>query len=257
MERQGVGLIGVSYDSPQVLREFATAKGIRIPLLADEGSRVITELGLLDRDLTAHHAVFGVPTAEHQLGVAYPAVFVLDESGRVVEKRIRENYRAREGALKLVKEALDLNLPAAGPQLTAMASHVTITAVTDSHEYVRWQETSLHINFDVEAGWHIYGRPIPGGYTPVTVEVEAIPEVKVGPVEYPPTHPFRVEGLEEQFHVYEGLVEVQVPVAANVPPGLGSIDLKITVRYQTCSESECLPPAALTLDLRLDEAAPA
>ena len=81
--------------------------------------------------------------------------------------------------------------------------------------------------------------------------------MEVGPVEYPPTQLLRVEGLDEQFHVHEGLVEVQVPIAANVPPGLGSIDLKITVRYQTCSESECLPPAGLTLDLRLDEAAPA
>lgn len=66
-------------------------------MLADEGSRVITELGLLDRDLAEHHARFGVPTQDHQYGVAYPAIFVLDESGRLVDKRIRENYRAREG----------------------------------------------------------------------------------------------------------------------------------------------------------------
>ena len=238
------------------MREFATAKGILFPLLADQGSLVITELGLLDRDLAQHHAAFGVPTADHQLGVAYPAVFVLDESGQVVGKRIRENYRAREGARKLLAEALNLVLPVAGLQLSAAASHVTITAVADSTEYVRWQETRLHINLDVEAGWHIYGRPIPDGYTPLTVDVEAVPEVKVGAAEYPQTHPFRVEGLEEQFHVHEGTVEVRVPIAFNVPPGHGGIDLKIAVRYQACSDAECEPPAGQTLDLRLEEAAP-
>ncbi len=240
-----------------MLREFAAAKGITFPLLADEGSRVITELGLLDRDLAEHHARFGVPTQENQYGVAYPAIFVLDESGRVIDKRIRENYRAREGALKLLEEALTLTLPAGGHEKSAAANQVTVTAVADSDLYVRWQETRLHIVFDVATGWHVYGSPVPDGYTPVTVEVESIPEVTFGPPEYPPPHPFNVEDLEEEFQVNEGRFEIRVPFAVNVPPGQSGVDLEISVRYQACSESECLPPQALKLDLRLDEAPPA
>ena len=218
---------------------------------------MITELGLLDRDLAQHHAAFGVPTADHQLGVAYPAVFVLDESGQVVGKRIRENYRAREGARKLLAEALNLVLGGAGLCRAAWGGRGAITAGAGSTGGVRGQATRLLSHVEVEAGWHIYGRPIPDGYTPLTVDVEAVPEVKVGAAEYPQTHPFRVEGLEEQFHVHEGTVEVRVPIAFNVPPGHGGIDLKIAVRYQACSDAECEPPAGQTLDLRLDEAAPA
>src|SRR5207253_7993849 len=128
---------------------------------------------------------------------------------------------------------------------------------TDTVEYVRWQETRLHVVFDVEAGWHVYGRPVPDGYTPVTVDVEAIPEVKVQPAEYPPAQPFKVEGLDEAFHVNEGRFEARIPFAVNVPPGYGSIDLKARVRYQACSELECLPPADLSIALHLDAAAPA
>lgn len=233
------------------------AKGIRFPLLADEGSRVITELGLLDRDLAAHQARFGVPTNDNQYGVAYPAIFVLDESGRVVDKRIRENYRAREGALRLLEEALNLTLPAGGHEEIAAASHVQVSIATDSDLYVRWQETRLHVAFDVGEGWHVYGRPIPDGYIPVTVEVETIPEVAVGPSEYPPTRPFRVVGLTEEFEVHDGRFEVLVPFAVNVPPGHGTVDLGIAVRYQACSESECLPPQTLNLGLHLEEAPPA
>jgi DsbC/DsbD-like thiol-disulfide interchange protein len=175
----------------------------------------------------------------------------------VVDKRIRENYRAREGALKLLQGALKLTFPAAGHEQSVAASHVTVSAVTDSDEYVRWQETRLHVVFAVGNGWHVYGRPIPDGYTPITVEVDSIPEVAVGPPEYPPTHPFKVEGLGEEFQVNEGRFEILVPFAVNVSPGHGSVDLDISVRYQACSESECLPPQALKLDLRLEELPPA
>jgi DsbC/DsbD-like thiol-disulfide interchange protein len=175
----------------------------------------------------------------------------------VVDKRIRENYRAREGALKLLEEGLNLPLPAGGHDERAAASHVAVSAAADSDLYVRWQETRLHVIFDVGEAWHVYGRPIPDGYTPVTIEVETIPEVVVGPPEYPPTRPFRVEGLNEDFEVHEGRFEVLVPFAVNVPPGHGTVDLEITVRYQACSESECLPPQGLKLGLHLAEAPPA
>jgi peroxiredoxin len=257
LDRRGIGLIAVSYDPPAVLREFAEAKGITFPLLADEGSRVITELGLLDRDLADHHAKFGVPTQEHQHGVAYPAIFVLDESGRVVDKRIRENYRARDGALKLLEEALGVTLPAGGNQVTSAGRQVSVAAVTDSDLYVRWQETRLRVVFDVEPGWHIYGRPIPNGYTPVTIEVASSPEVTFGPAEYPSTHPFKVDGLDEHFEVNEGNFDILVPFAVNVPTRHGAIDLEVSVRYQVCSQSECVPPERLKLNLRLEEAPPA
>ena len=259
LERAGIGVVGVSYDPPAVLHEFASAKGIAFPLLSDAGSRVITELGLLDRDLAAHHAAFGVPTQEHQLGVAYPAVFVLDEAGRVVEKRIKENYRVRESGLKLAAEGLGLDLagPAGtGREASATGSHVTVTAVTDGVEYVRWQEARLRVVIEVEPGWHVYGRPIPEGYVPLEVSVEAAPEVRVGQPAYPPARPFRVEGLDENFHVLEGRFEVAIPYAVDVPPDHGPIDLKLTVRYQCCSATECLPPAAVSVELRQEQAAP-
>jgi alkyl hydroperoxide reductase subunit AhpC len=257
LEQRGIGLIGVSYDAVDALRKFATAKGIGFPLLADEGSRVITELGLLDRDLAAHHAAFDIQTRDSQLGVAYPAIFVLDEAGRVVAKRIKENYRAREGMLKLLDESLGVALTPAGPRRRAATGRVTVTVATDSAEYVRWEQTRLHVIFDVEPGWHVYGRPAPHGYTAVAVDIEAIPEVAVKPVELPPTRPLRIESLEEDFQVHEGRFELRVPFAVNVPQGHGSVEFKIAVHFQACSDTECLPPATLLFELSLNEAAAA
>ena len=122
---------------------------------------------------------------------------------------------------------------------------------------MRWQESRLRVVFEVGTGWHVYGRPIEDGYTPVTVEVASIPEVAVGPHEYPPTRPFKVEGLDDEFQVSEGRFEIRVPFAVNVPPKHGAVDLEISFRYHACSESECLPPRTMKLDVRLEELPPA
>ena len=212
---------------------------------------------MLDRDLTEHHAAFGIQTGDHQIGVAYPAVFVLDEEGRVADKRIGENYRAREGALTLLEAGLGLTVPPGGPAGQTSSPHVRIKVSSDSPQYVRWERSRLHVEFEVADGWHVYGRPIPSGYAAVTVEVSSIPEVSIGEPAYPETEPFHLDGLDEQFRVNEGRFDIRVPIAVNVPPGRGPVAVNVGVRYQACSATECLPPAEHSFDLSLEEAPPA
>lgn len=257
MARDGIGLIGVSYDSQDVLRDFAAARGIEFPLLSDEGSRVITEVGLLDQDLEAHHAAFGIKTGDHQQGVAYPAVFVLDESGTVTQKRIQENYRAREGARQLLEAVTgEATLETSGNVRELDAAHVRARAYTDSDRYVRWEKTRLHVELDIDPGWHVYGRPIPKGYTPLLVEIQAEEGLAAGEAEYPPVQPFRVEGLDEEFNVSEGRLHVQLPFAFNVAAETGERTLKVSISWQACSESECLMPAMSEIQVALQEAPP-
>jgi len=254
LESRRIGLIGISYDPPEVLAKFAKRTQIAFPLLSDMGSRVIEELGLLDRDLVEHHAAFGIQTRDFQIGVAYPAVFVLDKTGRIVDKRIGENYRIREGALKLLDEALGVSLPPSGERRIEVGPHVQVTAISDAATYSRYQPTRLHVVIEMDPGWHVYGRPIPEGYEPLTVEVEPAPGLDLGQVTYPQPHPFRLEGTDEMFNAYEVRCEVIVPFAVQVSAGHGPVELSVRVGYQTCSTSECLPPSAVTLALQIDEA---
>ena len=253
-----MAVFGVSYDSQEVLKEFAAAHGIEFPLLSDQGSRVITELGVLDRDLEAHHAAFGIKTGEHQQGVAYPAVFILDAAGTVTQKRIQENYRAREGARQLLEAATGgaaLEEPT-NAQLVS-APHVRVRAYTDGPAYVRWEKTRLHVELEVDPGWHVYGRPVPKGYTPLKVEIEAQEGLAAVEPVYPPARPFRVEGLDEDFNVSEGSLRVVLPFALNVPPKTGERTLRVSVSWQACSESECLIPELNVIEIPLQEAPPA
>lgn len=252
LDARGIALVGVSYDPPEVLKGFTEKHGLSYPLLADVGSRVITSLGLLDRELVAHHERFGIETKEWQHGVAYPAVFVIDGDGVVTAKRVREHYRAREGSHQLLEEALGIRLPALGATVTDSAPRVRVSAQLDGERYVRWEETRLHVTLEVEDGWHVYGAPVPEGYTELTVAVTSIPEVRVRSPRLPAPHPFRVEGLDEDFAVYEGRVEVVVPLAFEVPPDQGPVELRVGVRFQACSASECLPPDAVALVLQVE-----
>ena len=239
-----------------MLLDFAEKRRITFPLLSDQGSRVIADLGLLDRDLAEHHAAFGIQTKDHQLGVAYPVTFILDEEGVVVGRRIQPNYRAREGVHQLLEDGLGITPTVHGEVLNASAPRVRISAFTDSDSYVRWARTRLHVELDVDPGWHIYSSPVPLGYTPLTVEIGAQPDVELGAPDYPAAHPFTVEGLDEEFQVLEGHVRVVVPIAINVAPGRGEVGLNATVRYQACSDEECLPPSAVHFEIRLQEAPP-
>jgi len=255
--RSGVALVGVSYDSEEALREFARARGIEFPLLSDAGSRVITELGLLDRDLEAHHAAFGIKTRDYQQGVAFPAVFVLDESGTVIQRRIRENYRARDGARQLVEAVTGGATLTTPPNARPLESeHVTAKVYTDSDRFVRWERTRLHVELEIDSGWHIYGRPIPNGYTPLTVEIDAEEGLVVGEPEYPRVQPFHVAGLDEQFNVSEGRLRVMTPFAFNVAAETGQRTLTVRISWQACSESECLMPTMNVFRIALREAPP-
>src|SRR2546425_12571385 len=97
LARAGYAVFAITYDRQVDLKAFADKQGVDYPILSDEGSRVIRELGILDEDLEVHHARFGVPTRPEQHGVAYPMTFVLDETGRIERKIVEENYRSRYG----------------------------------------------------------------------------------------------------------------------------------------------------------------
>ncbi|MDP2327854.1 MAG: protein-disulfide reductase DsbD family protein [Dehalococcoidia bacterium] len=117
------------------------------------------------------------------------------------------------------------------------------------------------VRFDLDEGLHLYGEPIPDGYIATTVEVAAPEGIETAATTAPPTHRFRMEGLDETFHVFEGRVEFEVPVWTTVREG-GPFALDVTVRFQACDDRQCFLPQTRTLrvEARLEplvKAAPA
>ena len=48
LRAQGLGVVAISYDSQEVLADFARRRGITFPLLSDDDSSVITAFGILN-----------------------------------------------------------------------------------------------------------------------------------------------------------------------------------------------------------------
>ncbi len=241
------------------MKAFAEAHRIAYRLLADEGSRVISELGVLDEDLEAHQATFGVPTRPEQRGVAYPMTFILDKDGRVERKIVERNYRLRYGANWLLQELLGVSneVPVQRVEAEAADPHAIVSARAwlDSPTYFPYQRLGLRLDLAIAAGWHVYAPDTADGYTGLAVELHSAPDgVQPGPIAWPAARPFRIEGLDESFVVYEGMVTIALPLEFTIPRNSGAARIDIGIRFQACNATECLPPSAIPLALLVDEA---
>ena len=239
------------------LGTFAAAHGIEYPLLADEGSRVIRELGLLDTDLEAHHGTFGIKTRDDQHGVPFPITFVLDSDGRIERTLSEENYRVRAGGRRLLTELLGTS-PAAPVDAPAGTGHEQVVSATvrlDSPTYYAYQRVGIQVELSITPAWHIYGPSTPEGYIPLELTATSEPAgARLGPIAWPDPRPFRVAGLNDEFAVYDGKVRIDAPIEFIIERGSGDARLDVRIAFQACNATECFAPSTITVSLTVPEA---
>ena len=138
-------MAAVSYDSESVLRAFAGRKGIHYPLLSDQDSKIIRELGILNETVEKTNPNFGIP---------YPGSFVLDSKGVIVAKYFEDDYRQRYTAADLLMHQFGV-IPAQATsdvegkqlKLTAAASNAVVTV---------GQRVALTLDIELRPNMHVY-----------------------------------------------------------------------------------------------------
>jgi DsbC/DsbD-like thiol-disulfide interchange protein len=183
------------------------------------------------------------------LGVPYPGVFMLDRAGVVVEKRFEQSYRVRPTAASLLEGTSSETGVSAATQARAQTDALQVVAWFGSPTYRTYQRLRLNLAIQIAPGLHVYADPVPAGYTPLTVEVDPLETLEVGPLELPAPRPFRVEGLDEQFFVYEDTIRGGLTLT--LYKNLGEIAVNVRLHYQACDERSCFPPAEVNLSLAL------
>ena len=93
-EEAGIQVVGVSYDSPEVLKTFATKNKISFPLLSDPGSKTIDAYHI--RNTSAKGKADGIPN---------PGTFVLTPDGKIGAKLFQEGYRERASTATMIEAA--------------------------------------------------------------------------------------------------------------------------------------------------------
>src|SRR5262245_32361508 len=164
-------------------------------------------------------------------GVPYPGAFLLDEEGRVLQKRFQQSYRERETGTAILEQGFGEK--SSVPKAEAQARDdegVTVWATLESDSYRWFQKLWLTVDINLAPGLHVYGQPIPEGYIPLSVNVVPIEGLEVGSPNFPTSRPYRIEGLEEEFVVYEGNVMITVPLTFTREGD--DQTLNVTVDYQ-------------------------
>ena len=84
LEKKGIKLAAISYDSSAILMDFANRHQIQFPLLTDADSKVIRSFKVLNADAKGMTK-----------GMAHPGFFYVDENGVIREKYFEAEYTDR------------------------------------------------------------------------------------------------------------------------------------------------------------------
>ena len=277
LESAGIGVAAISYDSPAVLQDFAQRRGIGFPLLADEGSEVITRYGILNTvaeeglgpdgdnpdvvaDVARYVSVFGASQAI--VGTPYPGTFMIDADGRVASRYFEEFYRERNTTSNvLLKEGIGVSpieaIEGSSPQLefTAWPSNTSVSVGT---------RFSIAVEVRPNENMHVYA---PGaeanGYRVIGLELAPSDMYRFEPVEYPDSEIYYFEPLDEHVPVFqEPFTLLQEIVMAGSPETeaalaeMETITLSGFLNYQACDDAICYLPQSVPVSFVLDAESP-
>jgi peroxiredoxin len=252
----GIRVYGISYDPPEALKSFSDRYGITYDLLSDVGSVVIRRFGILNTLVDPED-----PRSNKFYGIPFPGTYVADESGVVTEKFFSRHYATRESAGTILDKAMGkVLLHAESPQANQQEERVRITSFLSDADLKLEVVSTLHVRLELAEGFHVYADPLPDGFYPTEIYVQPAPGLRIGEPVYPPTKPKKFETLGVTLNVYEGLVEIAVPITGTTElwdssesirmAGKQPVELNIVVDYQVCSETICYRPQ--TAQLRVE-----
>lgn len=231
--------MAISYDSVEILATFAQEHQISFPLLSDVGSAVIVELGLLNPHVKRQHDETNELHEKRFEGVPYPAAFLLDNNGIVIDRRFHADYRIRESADALVRGFLSIEDRA--PEVMSSGGVVEVGVEAESRWFSPFQKLWFRAVLRVGPGWHLYASPAPVGLQGLTVVLKQCPNFDSNSISFrPPARRKAVAGSAGNALVYEGEVECRFPLVMSDNADVVSIEG--AVEYQACSAVECMPP---------------
>jgi peroxiredoxin len=103
IEAAGVRVVGISYDSVEVLKGFADKQKITFPLLSDPESKTILAYALKNKEMAGKNG--GKINLD---GIPYPGTLLVDKDGIIRAKLFVDGYKERHSVAELTKAAESL-----------------------------------------------------------------------------------------------------------------------------------------------------
>jgi peroxiredoxin len=251
LKEHGVNAASITYDSREILSNFAGANKIAYPLLSDEGSRVIRAFGILNTNVPeGHPMMFGMP---------FPGDFFIAPDGTVRDKLFLPNYEHRPSASQAVLKHFD-NKGANSASVDGGSVKATVSLSSD--RCFPGQELGVALDLRLDPGWHVYGEPLPGNYQALELTL-ASTLIEEQSIELPVPRPVSLKALGETLPVYENGFTAHGKLGIKWSPPMPApflkgekIEPKLyqisgTLRFQACSDTVCEPPRAVEFTLPL------
>lgn len=273
LKEQGLGVAAISYDSVEVLSDFAQRRGITFPLLADDDSSVITEFGILntvaaegvgdnadDPDVQADVAKYVSAFGANPMivGTPYPGTFMIDGDGKVTSRFFEEFYRERNTTTNvMLKLGMGLSPIAAVEGETA---HIKFTAYPSNTSVTVGTRFSLALDVTPGPKMHVYA---PGaeekGYKVIGFNLDQPEIARIEPVSYPESEIYYFEPLDEHVPVYQEKFTILQEVVMNgdaraeeVMSTMEALTLTGTLDYQACDDAICFLPQSIPVSFTVD-----
>ncbi|MFP8880309.1 MAG: thioredoxin domain-containing protein [Myxococcota bacterium] len=175
-----------------------------------------------------------------------------DASSRTIESfgSAFDRSPSQVGTAVVAVASIDSVTPPARPIAGAMPGskdhvHIRVKRAADS-------ASELAVEIRVDEGWHINANPASMPFLiPTTIALEG--GTLSEPIQYPAGVVFAPSFSPEPLSTYQGTLEIALhvskeeatPQTANekLPSGKNTSAKTVSVRYQACDESRCLPPA--------------
>ena len=270
-------MVAISYDSQEVLADFASRRGITFPLLSDSGSATIEAFGIrntvadealgplgedpapaLQADAERYVSAFGA--APRHLGTPFPGTFIVARDGRVTARFFEDFYRERNTTASIMLRLGAGMEPVEATQVST--DHLEITTYLSDGTITSGTRFSLVLDVEPRPGMHVYA---PGaeadGYRVVTLRMDPQPYVRLMPIEYPVSESYLFEPLDEVEPVYldrfilrqDIVLEAifRTPAERQVRNEElamgGTLTLRGSLDYQACNDSICYNPVSVPL----------
>jgi DsbC/DsbD-like thiol-disulfide interchange protein len=166
-------------------------------------------------------------------------------------------YFLAVGALALMAGAGSHAIASAQEAPTLSPSQVVKTHTYVSLEPVpRGKDFEVAVVVDINEAYHMNSHKPSDTYLIPTTLTPKLPEgfTLVDSI-YPPGHDKKFTFADKPLNVYAGKVTLKLKLSAGDKAPIGQTTIPVTLRYQACNSSACLPPVKIPLDVPVKIAA--
>ncbi len=104
------------------------------------------------------------------------------------------------------------------------------------------------VSATVAPRFHVQANPASQPYLiPLRLDLQEKPPLRLASPVYPAGKPHRLQGSDLDFSVYDGTIEVCVPVEATHGAATGDLAIVGSLRYQACDDRRCLRPQTVSV----------